>query len=134
MRTHIVTALALVIFTTACSKSADKTQMGNAASESMAAQTPAPPLVQSSVKLPDVFNADTYAQALRAAQESAEAARNLNYQWVGAVALQEQAAEFAADGRFKEAIVALAEAQSQNELAIAQAARETNDWRNRVLK
>ena len=71
---------------------------------------------------------------MKATQESAEKARQLNYQWVGAASLQEQATEFAAEGRYKEAIVALAEAQSQNELAIAQAAQETEGWRDGVLK
>lgn len=134
MRNQIFTALVLLSLISACSKSGDETSPGSQETQAMSAQKPTSPSAQSSVKLPAVFNAETYASALKATQQSAEKARQRNYQWVGAVSLQEQATELAADGHYKEAIVALAEAQSQNELAIAQAAHEAEDWRNHVVK
>lgn len=70
-----------------------------------------------------------YKAACDAAEASRKAAAEARYEWNTTVKLINKAGEAAAGGDFAKAVKLCGEAQKQGELALAQAKRESTDWK-----
>jgi hypothetical protein len=70
-----------------------------------------------------------YKAACDAAEASRKAAAEARYEWNTTAKLIKKAGEAAANGDFGKAVKLCGEAQKQGELALAQAKRESEDWK-----
>jgi hypothetical protein len=70
-----------------------------------------------------------YKAACNAAEASRKAAAEARYEWNTTAKLIKKASEAAAGGDFAKAVKLCGEAQKQGELALAQAKRESEDWK-----
>ncbi len=70
-----------------------------------------------------------YKAACEAAESARQAAAEARYEWNTTAKLIKKAGESAAGGDFDKAIKLCGEAQKQGELALAQAKRESEDWK-----
>lgn len=70
-----------------------------------------------------------YKAACEAAEASRQAAAEARYEWNTTAKLIKKAGESAAGGDFDKAVKLCGEAQKQGELAVAQAKRESEDWK-----
>jgi hypothetical protein len=70
-----------------------------------------------------------YKAACEAAEAARKAAAEARYEWNTTAKLIKKAGEAAAGGDFDKAVKLCSEAQKQGELALAQAKRESEDWK-----